>query len=92
MNWWVYIGWACVFLIGALLFIAVTIGAFICIDNWEEDKSKKNKVSCCGCIYLACDGVSDTCCLLGVNEHTLKSFNKANIRPCYCKEDKHDKS
>ena len=91
MNWWLYVGYGAICFIGVLLCLFVMLGIIVCVDNYYDDKekeNKKNKVSCHGCIYLACDGVSDTCCLLGVNEHTLESFNKANIRPCYCKEDK----
>ena len=42
MNWWVYLGYGSICLIGILLFVLVFIGIFVCIDNYYDDK-KENK-------------------------------------------------
>lgn len=43
MNWWVYLGYMAVCLIGFLLFMLVCIGIFICVDNYYADKEKEDK-------------------------------------------------
>lgn len=40
MNWWVYLGYMFISLIGALLFLFVCLCVFICIDNYYEDKKE----------------------------------------------------